>query len=156
MDRFRIYVEQLREGHTELISESFLPDFLEILERDMAFCDPVLIKGEAYLADEMLILHFDIKTSAIIPCSICNEPVKVETHIQEFYHAVPLHEIKTGIYNFKEILRETILLDTPLLAECDQGKCPKRQELQKYFKKSSTGNEEEGYQPFAHLDNKEK
>jgi uncharacterized metal-binding protein YceD (DUF177 family) len=154
MDQFKIYVEQLRDGHTEELRESFSPDFLEIRERDLAFHDPVDIQGEVYLADEMLILHIDIKTVARMPCIICSEPVKVEVSIPGFYHAVPLNEVKSGIYNFKELLKETVLLETPSLAECCSGKCPQRQELQKYFKKESSDEKEEkghfpeGYHPF--------
>ena len=123
---------------------------MEIHERDLAFQDPIDVEGEAYLADDMLVLHMDIKTAALLPCIICSELVKVEVFIPGFYHAVPLIEVKTGVYNFKELLRETILLETPSLAECCSGKCPQRQELKNYFKKetSSQGPEEEGYHPF--------
>lgn len=155
-DRFKIYVEQLREGHVEKISEKFSPEFLDVHEKDLKYADPVLVKGEAYLAEDMLVLHVDIKTFGMIPCSICNEPVKVEIAIKGSYHAIPLEEIKGGIFNYQEIIRETILLETPILTECNQGKCPQRSSVQKYLKKegapkSKNGNED-GYHPFADLD----
>ena len=149
MNQFRIYVERLRDGQTETLKESFPSDFLEVHEKDLSFPGPVEIEGEAYIADEMLILHMDIKAAALIPCIICSEPVQVEIAIPGFYHAVPLAEIKTGVYSFMELLREIVLLETPSLAECRAGKCPQRQELQKYFKKEpSKGLEDEGYHPF--------
>lgn len=154
-DRFRIFVEQLRQGHTEEIDEKFSPDFLEISERDLSFSELVIVCGQVYLADEMLVLHFDINTVATIPCAICNGPANVDIEIKGFYHAVPLDEIKGAIYDFREILRETILLEVPILTECHQGNCPQRQSLEKYFKKESTPGteeEEEGYRPFAGLD----
>lgn len=149
-DQFKIYVEQLRDGHSEMIEETLDPSFLEIREKELQFTNPVVIKGEVYLADEMLVLHMDIKTCAQIPCIICNEPVKVEIVINGLYHAVPLSEVKSGVYNFKELLRETILLDTPSLTECDQGHCPQRKELQKYLKKEQHPSDE-GYRPFANF-----
>lgn len=155
-DRFKIYVEQLRDGHIEKISEKFSPDFLDVHEQDLKFVDPVLVDGEAYLAEDMLILHVDIKTTGLIPCSICNEPVKVEIAIDGSYHATPLDEIKGGVFNFQEIIREVILLETPILAECNKGKCPQRTLVQKYLKGENTSKtkdgEEDGYQPFADLD----
>lgn len=154
-DRFRIFVEQLRNGHTEKINETFNPDFLEINERDLAFTRPVTVQGQVYLAEEMLVLHFDIQTVATLPCAICNGPADFEIAIKGFYHAIPLEEIKGAIYDFREILRETILLEVPILIECRQGKCPQRESLQKYFKKEgASGNkeDEEGYRPFAGLD----
>jgi len=159
-DRYKIFVEQLRDGHSEALDESFAPEFLDVNERDLKFTDPVAIQGEAYLADDTLVLHVDLKTYATIPCSICNEPVKTPVEIQGFYHAVPIDDIKGGIYNFQEILRETILLETPALSECNQGKCPQRKALEQYLKKESSegkgGQAEEGYRPFADFDFDEK
>lgn len=155
-DHFRIFVEQLREGQVEEVNEEFSPQFLDVHERDLSFKSPVMISGEAYLAEDMLVLCFDIKTNATLPCLVCNDPVNVDIGIKGFYHAVPLKEIKGGIYDFSEILRETILLETPQLAECHQGKCPQRKNLEKYFKQESSlgtnKSEDEGYRPFAGLD----
>lgn len=154
-DRFRIFVEQLRDGSTEEIDEEFAPDFLEIHEKDLSFSKPVTVRGQVYLAEEMLILHFDIHATATLPCAICNEPADVPIDIKGFYHAVPLDEIKGAIYDLREILRETILLEVPNLAECHQGKCPQRDSLKKFFKKEGdpgSKEDEEGYRPFAGLD----
>ena len=152
---FKIFVEQLREGHTEEIAEEFSPEFLDVHEAELVFSKPVKVKGQVYLADEMLVLHFDIATTAILPCSVCNEPVAIDLSVEGFYHAVPLSEIKGGIYDLREIIRETILLEVPLLAECRQGKCPQRKAMKKFLKKegsSGGGDEGEGYRPFANLD----
>jgi uncharacterized metal-binding protein YceD (DUF177 family) len=151
-DVFKIYIEQLREGHEEKIHEKLDPSFLDIQEPDLVFDAPVELEGVAYLAEHELVLHWDIRTEAIIPCSICNEPVKVPIHIQNFYYSEPIKEIKSGVYNFKDLLRETILLEVPAFAECDGG-CPRRQEYQKYIKEpSNQASDDEGYQPFADLD----
>lgn len=153
--RFKIYVEQLRDGHVEKLAENFAPKFLDVSENDLAFVDPVEIRGEAYLADDMLVLHVDVHTFCKIPCRICNEPVNTEIAIKGFYHAMPLEEIKTGVFDFQDILRETILLEVPSLVECHEGTCPQRRGMAKYFKKESPPGEkgvEEGYQPFADLD----
>lgn len=149
-DNFNIYVDRLYDGHTEVIDETVSPDFLDIHERDLAFNDPLLLKGEAYLAEDELILHLSITTYATIPCSICNEPVKVEIKEFNFYQAEPLKEIRAGVFNFKELLREVILLDVPAFAECDGGECPRRKEIEKYLKVEGEGDDE--YRPFANLE----
>ena len=154
-DGFRIFVEQLREGHTEEIAEVFAPEFLDVQEKELVLDQPVKVNGQVYLADEMLVLHLDIATQAMLPCSVCNEPVSLDLSVKGFYHAVPLSEIKGGIYDLREILRETILLEVPLLAECRQGNCPKRKAMKKFLKKEGSpgsGDEGEGYRPFANLD----
>ena len=111
------------------------------------------VKGEAYLAEQSLILHLNIETFCKIPCSICNSPVRVPVQLKNFYHTVPLEEIRGGIYNFKELIREAILIETPHFAECNDGLCPRRQEIQKYLKdESKDTSAEEGYHPFADLE----
>jgi uncharacterized metal-binding protein YceD (DUF177 family) len=160
-DAFKIYVEQLRNGHEEDIHEELSPDFIGVNETDLSFTSPVKVDGKAYLADDSLILHFDIVTHATIPCAVCNNPVSVEVNIRNFYHAEPLEEIKTGIYNLQNLLRETILLDTPQFAECNQGQCAERERLSKYLKTPTSkaddiagikALDDEGYRPFSDLE----
>lgn len=153
-DVFKIYIEQLREGQEEKIHEKLDPGFLGIQEPDLVFDKPVELEGLAYLAECELILRWDIRTEGLVPCSICNELVRVPINIKNFYYSEPISEIKSGIYNFKDLLRETILLDIPAFTECHKGNCPKRQEYRKYLKEpsSQSSEEEEGYRPFADLD----
>jgi uncharacterized metal-binding protein YceD (DUF177 family) len=148
---FKIFVDQLRHGRVEKIEEQIPPDFLDVNEEELAFNHPVQLKGEAYLAENELILHWDAETIATIPCSICNQPVQVKVRLTNFYHSEPLAEIKAGIYHFKSLLRESILLETPFFAECE-GSCPKREEYNHYLKQSSNHEIEERHNPFADLD----
>lgn len=158
-DAFKIYVDQLRDGHEEDIHENFPPDFIDVNEKDLSFKDPVTVEGKAYLAEDSLILHFEIETIATIACAVCNTPVKVQVSIENFYHAEPLEEIKSGIYNLQDILRETILLETPKFAECNSGKCAEREKISKYLKvpnsketDETNPNDDEGYRPFSDLE----
>lgn len=148
-DIFNIYIDRLYDGHTEELEEEVDPDFLEVKENDLSFSDPLFLKGEAYIADDELILHFSVTTYATLPCSICNELVKAAIQELDFYHAEPLNEIKTGVFNFKELLREVILLDAPAFAECNDGDCPRRKEIEKYLKVEGEGDDQ--YRPFANL-----
>jgi uncharacterized metal-binding protein YceD (DUF177 family) len=160
-DAFNIYVEQLRNGHEEDLHEELPSDFIDVNEADLKYTSPVKIDGKAYLAEDSLILHLDISTYATIPCAVCNSPVSVEVSIENFYHAEPLEEVKTGIYNLQNLLRETILLDTPQFAECNRGACAEREKLSKYLKTPGTkadetsgikALEDEGYRPFSDLE----
>lgn len=151
-EAFKIYVDQLRKGGHKEFKETFSTDFLDIHEKDLSFTDVVTVQGEAYIADSDLVLHFVIKASGVIPCSICNEPVPIKVEIKDFYHLEPLKNIKSGIFNVSEVVREAILLETPAFAECNKGKCPKRKEIKKYLKEpTKTANGKEGYRPFADL-----
>lgn len=150
-DVFKIYVEQLRDGNERQIHESLSPDFLDIQDADLEFQKPIDLKGVAYLAEDELVLHWSALTEALVSCSICNEKVAVNIEVVDFYHAEPLSDIKSGIFNFKNLLRETILLEVPAFVE-HNGNCPKRKEIQKYLKEPTPDQSDEGYHPFADLD----
>jgi len=149
-DTFKIYIEQLREGVEKPIHQELDPSFLDVHEEDLTFIAPVKLTGVVYTADDELIFNWNIQTEALVACSICNQKVEVPILITNFYHAEPIEQIKTGIFDYKELLRETILLEVPSFAECE-GNCPRREEIARYLKEPEKGGPE-GYQPFADLD----
>lgn len=153
-DEFKIYVDQLRDGEVKAIEEHLPPSFLDIHEDDLAFENEVDVTGEAYLADQELVLHWSIATEAEVACSICNDKVSVPIVIEGAYQSIPLDDIKGAVYDFKDLLREAILLEVPSFVECHEGSCPKRQDFKKYLKQESPeeASGEEGYRPFADLD----
>ncbi|MBA3722077.1 MAG: hypothetical protein H0W88_06730 [Parachlamydiaceae bacterium] len=153
-DVFKIFIEQLRDGHERIISEKLSPEFLDVHEKELTFEKDVEVEGVAYLAEDELIINWSIHAEPMLPCSICNEKVPVDINLHNLYHSEPVANIKTGVFHFKDLLRETILLEVPPFAECNQGNCPKREEVKKYMKERSTNepDEEEGYRPFADLD----
>ncbi len=159
-DRFRIFVEQLRHGHTETISESFEPDFLEVDEPELKFVAPVDLEAEAYVTENELVLHLtQVHTTAEMPCRICNQPVRVGITIRNNYQTIPMEEVRGGIFDFRELLREVVLLEVPSFVECSEKGCPERKALKRYFKEEtetkkknrSKDAEESTYHPFADL-----
>lgn len=151
-DIFKIYIDQLRGGKTLHIDSGLPPEIMEIEESDLSFRDEVKVKGEAYLADDALVMHLDLQTTAVMPCAVCNESISLKIAVKGAYHIVPMAEIKGRIYDIRDFVRESILLETPSFTECG-GKCPKRAELKHYIKeeKGQDGTEPEGYRPFADL-----
>lgn len=149
---FKVFLEQLRDGKTKKISEVFAPEFLGIQDPELILDSKVFVNGEAYIAEEEVLVHLQVKTKAKLPCAICNEWVEKEIHLEDLYLAEPLTNIRGGIYNFKQALREEILLEIPLFVECHQGNCPERKEYERFFKTGQTNEEDEGgYKPFSDL-----
>jgi len=150
---FTLYVDRLGDGDKEKIQEIASPEFLDIHEKELSFPHPVSITGEAYLVDQDLILHLKISTDAYIPCRICNDPVKVPIIIEDFYHAEPLQEISSKLFDYTDLLRDAILLQIPPFAECRDGNCPERESVSKFLKKTSPakGPSEPNYFPFSDL-----
>lgn len=135
-DEFKIFVHRLKEGQKEIIEEILPPAFLDIHEKDLAFNVPVKIRGEAEFVDQALVLRLAVETEATMPCAICNGLVQVPLSIAQFCHTEELANIKGDVFNFKDTLREAILLELPHRAECNSGQCPDRENLAKYFSRS--------------------
>lgn len=150
MDKeFSVYIDRLKDGHTQKISETIDPSFLDVAEDDLSFHSPVVIAGEVYLAEDHLVLHLKGKTEALIPCAICNEKFPLPVEI-DFYHTQPLEEFTNPIFNYLPALRESILLQVPPFAECRGGHCPERTAISQYLKKEETGDPHAQF-PFSDL-----
>ncbi len=141
-----ININNLKDGKTEKINKTLPPNFLEIKENDLLFDKPITIKGEAYLAQKDLIIHLKIEAYASIPCSICNKFTYVSIFIDSFYHTVQEKDLDSS-YDYKEPLRNAILLEVPSFAECNNNKCPEREKIKPYLSK------EKHNLPFKELEN---
>ncbi|NGX53504.1 MAG: hypothetical protein K1000chlam4_00216 [Chlamydiae bacterium] len=136
MDKqFNIYIDHLRDGSRESIDESFSPEFMDINEAELAIQRPVEVRGETYIAGDILVLQLSLATEATMPCAICNSDAQVKLEVPEMTHTVELSSIKGGIFNFKELIRESLLLELPHTAECNEGHCPERKVLEKFSSK---------------------
>ncbi len=147
---FLIYLNQLKDGAVQKFDISLPSDFLNISEPELAFPDPVSIKGEAYLAEEDLILHFDASTSGRMPCAACNQMTPFPLAVKGFYHTESLAEVSDLTFDFRPAVRDALLVDLPQIAEC-KGKCPERAALAKFLKKETAKDETTAHFPFANL-----
>lgn len=147
-DNFVIYIDRLLQGDKEVASFEAEPSFLEINELDLSFEDKVEIDFEAYVADSHLILHFDVRTSCVVPCNLCNQKVRKAISLNGEYYTIPLKEITSRTYNFKDEIRESILLEIPGYYQCSDPACPGKEALKKYLKQEPVN----ANLPFADLD----
>lgn len=150
MKELTIYIDRLKDGHTEKIQEIIDSSFLDIEEEELFFPSNVSVHGDAYLADDHLILHLKAKTEAKIPCSICNELFPYPIDI-DFYHTVPLNELDNPIFDYSSTLRDSILLQVPPFAECHGGCCPERNFIHQFLKKEITPQDSHVQFPFSDL-----
>ena len=148
---FQIWIDRLKSGGTQLINESFNPDFLDIQEKELQLNAPVIVTGEAYLTENELILRVQASTKAMMPCSICNQMIQIELSVKDFYHAEPTSEIRTGIFDYQTHLREALLIELPQYVECNQGKCPERKIIAPFLRSEKKVKEETHF-PFSNLD----
>lgn len=153
MDNLKVYIDRLKGGAMQKIAETLPPDFLDIKEEELVFKGPVRIRGEVYLADDYLVIQLNMETTAQLPCSICNEIISFPVVIKNAYITQPLSEIKGAVIDLTEKIRETILLQTPLFTECNNGKCPERENIKKFLKVEDKPSDPEDvtHFPFSNL-----
>lgn len=147
----KIYVEQLHGGREQLFSESLDPEKLQLTGGEASFRATVRVEGRAYLAEEELVVCYDTATRVELPCAICNAPVELSFNLKALYECVPLEEVRGGIYYLDSAVRTALLLELPHYVECG-GNCPERKSLAPYMKREREEEEDEGYHPFAELD----
>ncbi len=137
-DIFKIYIDRLQLSSNEEIQGSMNPSFLEVADGRLFFREPIELSGSAYLADDHLILHLNVKTSYVSFCKICNEEISTPFLLEGLYITEELENVSGQVYDFSHPLRDAILLEIPLYTECN-GNCPSRASLNEYFKQSISG-----------------
>jgi hypothetical protein len=151
-DNFNIYVDRLKDGDEEEISCTLPPQFMDIHEAELQFKDDVIVEGHASIAQDALILQLSASTFASMCCAICNNETVVDIEIADAYFSEELASIKGGVFNYKELLRESLLLELPYIIECNNGSCPERKDMADLLsKRQGEGKEEELFYPFADL-----
>lgn len=146
-----IYIEQLRGGHKESINLDLDPSFLDIHEKELSFDVPIHIEGEVYTADDHLVFHLTGSTQAKLPCAVCNKSVSLNIKIENLYETIPLQDLQSAIFDYSSLVREEFLLQLPLIAECNHGKCPERESLSPFLKKETTPKTHPTHFPFSDL-----
>src|SRR6185295_14428092 len=94
---FHILIDRLKAGATQKIEECFDPSCLGPNEPELHFNTKVDVKGEAYVTDTHLIIHFKAKTKVTMPCAICNEMIDTDLKVDNFYHTESLEDIPSAI-----------------------------------------------------------
>lgn len=150
MSEFVILIDRLKGQANHKIDLKVEPAFLGPEEDELKFSHPVTVKGEAYMTDAHLILHLNAATVIQMPCSVCNEMIDVDLKIDNFYHTEPVEDIKGAIFDFREALREALLIELPRTVECNGGKCSERESIKPFMKPED---KERTHFPFADMDN---
>lgn len=150
-EALKICIDRLSSGKTEKIEGVINSSFLGVMEKELQFPSPVVLSGEAYLADDHLIIHLNASTKARMPCAICNEMIETDLTVDHFYHAEAIEDIKGAVFDYSEPLREAILIELPRYIECRSGNCPERKAIAPYLRKSDKSDGESQF-PFAGLD----
>jgi uncharacterized metal-binding protein YceD (DUF177 family) len=136
----KIFIDRLREQGRQEVTCSLPGEWMGVHEASLLFQDPVQLEGEAYLADDYVVLHCNAATIAQIPCSICNEWVAQSIEVLALTQAEPIADAVKGAIDFGPTVRDALLLEVPHFLECHGGHCPQRQQLQLLLKTQSHTN----------------
>lgn len=151
MSNLKISIDALKFQEKVQLKEELPPEFLDISEKDLKITHPVHLKGEAYLSSDYLVIHFAVKTYFQMPCKICNEELSLPLEDENYYSTVSLEDIKTGVYDFSEDIREALLLKLPNFVECNGGVCSERPNVEKFLKKTTSKKLDDNYFPFEKI-----
>lgn len=148
---YKISINSLQSGKTDRFEGKLDPSFLGIQEPELQFIDPVLVRGKAYIVDDFLMIHLSAKTFATMPCASCNQMKKMEILLENFRINESLDSF-SGDYDFREALKEALLLELPQYLECEEGSCPEKKNLKPFIKKRSKDeNKASIHYPFSQL-----
>lgn len=148
-EQLKVFTEQLRNGHKEKIDISLSPDFLGLHEEGIQTTSNIAVQGEAYCVDDTLMLLLHFKTEIQMACSVCNAPTRLPLQNKNILLSFPLSALPSSVFDYSAHLREEIIILIPQFAECSQGSCPERKEMQSYLK--TTPNDNRHNFPFADL-----
>lgn len=148
MSDFHILIDRLKDGQIHKIDLSLEAEFLGPDEGELKFHKPVLVQGDAYLTDEYLVLRLKAATQIQMPCAICNQMIEIDLKMDHFYHTEPILEIRGAIFDFREPLRESLLIELPKTVECNNGKCEGRESIAPFIKSEK----EKTHFPFINMD----
>ena len=151
MEAFKVYIDRLKGGEVCALKGEFAPTFLEIDEPELKFHKPVAIKGEAYVTDDHLVVHFSAVAFAEMPCAVCNELFEYKLSCKDFYHTEPLSDIPSAVFEIGPVVREALLVELPHAAECNGGKCLKRDTITPYMRSEKRSSQSTHF-PFSDID----
>ena len=61
-EQLKIFTQQLGYDQRKKIDVTLPPDFLDLHEKEIKTPSPIVIKGEAYVLDDLLMLSFSLST----------------------------------------------------------------------------------------------
>ncbi len=149
MDKpFCLYIDRLREGHTEVLNEQIQAKNFHDDCGEVRFKEDVRVAGKAYVTDDYLIIDCKISTNVEVSCTICNEYFSLPIAI-DCMHEEALEDIKGSVYCYLGMIQEEIFLGIPYFLQCGKTKCQNREEIEKYLhKKTISQDGEDTYHPF--------
>lgn len=148
---FKIHINALQNGHVDKIDLTIDLATTPLLNPEesqgLKPGKELKISGEGYLAQNELILKLKFSFDCYLSCIICNNffSTKIEGLIE---HILPLSNLRTQIFDYKDLIVENIYLNQPPFAECSQGSCPERENVEKCSRQKKGQNI---YFPFENL-----
>jgi uncharacterized metal-binding protein YceD (DUF177 family) len=149
-----IRVEGSTDGEETLFEERLDPDFLDLPEGDeLVPSSKVEVRGTAYRAGEWIVVEGRVETSMSLPCATCNEQTVFPIGPFVWKIDVLATNVKNGMLDLTEELREAILLEVPHLVKCGGEVCRNESTVRQYLVSDEhrTDENDERYQPFRSL-----
>lgn len=133
-DTFKIFLDRLTEGNEQDLDDVIPSDLIFANEHELKFGKDTTIKGKAYLASDHLVIDIYAKVEVKMPCIICSKWVPFVLEMEKQTHTIPIEDVKNKIYNYQDLIKESILLQIPQTIECASS-CPERPSIAQFLVK---------------------
>ena len=149
-----IRIDGSADGEPTLFEEQLDPAFLDLLKGDeLVPSSEVQVRGTAYRTGEWVVVEGEVETTMSMPCAMCNEQTVFSVGPLSWKADSPVTDVKNGMLDLTETLREAVLLEVPYVVKCGGKVCRNEQTVRQYLVSDEHRIDEsdEGNQPFRSL-----
>ena len=147
-----IRVDGSADGEGTLFDERLDPAFLDLPEGDeLTSSSEVHVHGTAYQTGEWVVIEGSVETTMSLPCAMCNERTVFSVGPFVWKIDIPATDVKNGMVDLTEALREAVLIEVPYLVKCGGEVCRNDSAVRQYLASDKTDEDEELHQPFRSL-----
>ncbi|WP_213357477.1 hypothetical protein [Chlamydiifrater phoenicopteri] len=151
VDDLKIYVYRLKNiGDRETLQYTVAPETFAEKGLEQVFSCPVQVSGHVErVDDEQLILSLSLQTEVGVSCPFCDKAFLRPVAIESICHLIEREQLRDGVFDCSDLIRQEILLESEGLYECEPEGCPSKAGVESYLQRK----EEKfgGNNPFENL-----
>ncbi|WP_213318120.1 hypothetical protein [Chlamydiifrater volucris] len=151
VDDLKIYVYRLKNiGDREALQYTVAPGVFSEKGLEKVFSCPIQVSGHVERVDEeQLVLSLSIQTEVGASCPFCDKAFSRTVAIDSICHLIEKDQLRDGVFDCSDLIRQEILLESEGLYECESGGCPDKAGIENFLQKKEK--KFEGNNPFENL-----
>lgn len=138
IDGFKFYVYRLKlPGEKEIASFSLEPEKFRDKGEEEIFPSVVKVEGSLERIDyEHWMLILNMSTHMGARCCVCDKKFLRFVELFDIHHPLHRDDVKSGIFDCRELIRQEFLLESDCFWECAETGCSEKEEVVRFLKKN--------------------